>query len=71
MNANINIRNSMFSILKYLNFDFFIAQKMPGFGCQICDVGWNSQEQLQQHITGRKQLSKVKETGVGLAIGKL
>jgi hypothetical protein len=46
---------------------------MSGFGCQICDVSLNSQEQLQQHRTGRQQLNKVKETGVGLAIhvGKL
>ena len=41
---------------------------MLGFGCQICDVSLNSQEQLQQHRTGRKHLNKVKETGVGLAI---
>jgi hypothetical protein len=61
----------MFSRLKYLYFLF--AQKMPGSGCQICDVSLNSQEQLQQHRTGRKHLNKVKETGVGLAIhvGKL
>ena len=46
---------------------------MSGFGCQICDVSLNSQEQLQQHRTGRKHLNKVKETGVGLSIhvGKL
>jgi hypothetical protein len=46
---------------------------MSCFGCQICDVSLNSQEQLQQHRTGRQQLNKVKETGVGLAIhvGKL
>jgi hypothetical protein len=37
---------------------------MPGSGCQICDVSLNSQEQLQQHRTGRKHLNKVKETGV-------
>jgi hypothetical protein len=46
---------------------------MPGFGCKICDVSLNSQEQLQQHRTSRKHLNKAKETGVGLAIhvGKL